>query len=110
MRMETSEAYNLEVMHLPGEIICNIFGKAIVPTLCLDANGKDMKECDAPESNNTFAGKELTGRLPNITSEEFSAWAAFIRFTLADLGSCLTIAELTGGGGGRRFGLGHLLA
>src|SRR6187401_1645294 len=110
MRIETSGAYNLEIMHLPGEITCNSFGKAMVPTLYLDANGNDMKECEAPESNNTLAGKEFTGRLPKMTSEEFSACAAFIRLTLAAFGSCLTIAELTGGGRGRRFGFGHLLA
>ena len=108
--METSGAYKLECICFPGEETAICLGKAAVVTLCLDANGYDMKECEAPESNNTLAGKELTGRLPKMTSEEASACAAFIRLTLAAFGSCLTIAELTGGGGGRRFGFGHLLA
>src|SRR6187399_3260943 len=110
MRIETSRANIFECNSLPGETTDNSLGKLLVTMLCLDAKGYDMKEHVAPESNNTLAGKELTGRLPKMKSDEFSACAAFIRLTLADFGSCLTIAELIGGGGGRRFGFGHLLA
>jgi hypothetical protein len=30
----------------------------------MNANSSDMKECDAPESNKTDAGTELTRRVP----------------------------------------------
>src|ERR1041385_3624709 len=32
--------------------------------LCKNANASDMNECDAPVSNKTVAGMELTRRLP----------------------------------------------
>src|SRR6187399_2343036 len=110
MRIETFGTKLLEFMSKPGESTDIGVGKACNGISCDNAKGLDMKECDAPESNKTLAGKEFTERLPKMTSEEFSASAAFIRLTLADFGSCLTIAVLTGGGGGSRFGFGHLLA
>ena len=61
--METSGATKLEVISLPGETTCMTLDKTSVPTLCSDANGYDMKECDAPVSNKTLAGMDLTGRL-----------------------------------------------
>src|SRR6187399_2929808 len=110
MRIDTFGAKLLEFISKPGESTDIGLGKACNGISCDNAKGLDMKECEAPESNKTFAGKELTERLPKITSEEFSACAAFIRFTLADFGLCLTIAVLTGGGSGRCLGFGHLLA
>src|SRR4051812_47374782 len=42
----------------------------------LRANASDMKECDAPESNRTEAGTELTGRVPITIVGSFLAFSA----------------------------------
>jgi hypothetical protein len=39
----------------------------LIDRLCFVTNWSVMKECDAPESNKTVAGIELTGNVPNTT-------------------------------------------
>ena len=76
-------------MRLPGETTAKGLGKTCETNSCLFVNGLEMKQCDAPVSKRTFAGTSLTGRLPIITSDESSAWAAFTILTLAYLGVML---------------------
>ena len=74
---------------LVGKTTCNALGNALMSKLCSDANGNDMKECDAPVSNKTLAGMELTGRLPMITSEEILYLSSVYRVDLSMLGIML---------------------
>jgi hypothetical protein len=48
-------------------------------TLCFPTYARDMKECDAPESNNTTAKMSLTRNIPVTMSEDSSTatWLAF---------------------------------
>src|SRR3954468_6587974 len=80
------------------------------------ANLIETKECDAPESNKTRAGTELTGSIPITTPGTCSACAALTQLARATVdpglvlmlrargGGARTIEELgadLGGGGGR---------
>jgi hypothetical protein len=40
----------------------------VMGRLRFTTNDDDIKECDAPESNKTVAGCELTKNIPNTTS------------------------------------------
>ena len=56
---------NLEVWHWPIGVRTTISGFILSSVkLCANANDSDMNECDAPESNKTVAGTELTRRVP----------------------------------------------
>lgn len=62
-----------------------------------------MNEWEAPESNNTVAGTELTSNLPITISKDYCASAINTVLTLTARGWALTIAVLgveRGGGGG----------
>ena len=64
-----------------------------------------MNEWEAPESNNTVAGTEVTSNLPSTISEDCCASAITTLLTRAARGWALTIALLgveRGGGGGSR--------
>jgi hypothetical protein len=49
---------------------------------CFTTNCSVMKECDAPESNKTVAGIELTENVPNTTPGASWAYSAVTWFTL----------------------------
>ena len=57
------------VRHWPAGV-CTTSGLFISSNLrpCMDAKSSDMKECDAPESNKTEVGAELTRRVPNTVA------------------------------------------
>ena len=57
---------NMVVQHWPIRVR-TIIGGFIISylKLCENANASDMNECDAPESNKTVAGTELTRRYPS---------------------------------------------
>src|SRR3954471_11094455 len=55
----------LEVWQWPIGVRTTIGGSIFSNVkLCDNANASDMNECDAPESNKTVAGTELTRRVP----------------------------------------------
>ena len=55
----------LEVWHWPPGVRTTIGGFLFSNVmLCDNANASDMNECDAPESNKTVVGTELTRRVP----------------------------------------------
>ena len=60
-------------MFPPGDFVNRAFFSKTMGMPCFAVNFDDMKECDAPESNNTIAGAELTGNLPRTTSGVSSA-------------------------------------
>ena len=51
----------------PGELTSKHFFMTTIGKPCLATNCLVTKECDAPESNSTTAGWELTKNIPNIT-------------------------------------------
>jgi hypothetical protein len=55
-------------MSPPGELICNIFLRGYLGMLCFSKNDSVINECDAPESNKTDAGMELTRNIPYTMS------------------------------------------
>jgi hypothetical protein len=52
----------------PGELMRIGFVRVLVTNPCLPTNALDMKECDAPVSNKTTAGMELTRNVPVTAS------------------------------------------
>jgi hypothetical protein len=55
-------------MSPPGELMCNIFLRGYLGMLCFSTNDSVINECDAPESNKTDAGMELTRNIPYTMS------------------------------------------
>jgi hypothetical protein len=71
--MSTLGTCTFDVISKPGELIDISLARSLVDNSCMAIKGLEMNECDAPESNNTLAGIELTERVPMITSEDSSA-------------------------------------
>ena len=55
-------------MSPPGELMCNILFRGYLGMLCFSTNDSVINECDAPESNKTDAGMELTRNIPYTMS------------------------------------------
>src|SRR3954470_15238819 len=100
----------------PGDCTTRRRDKGTLAMSCSCANLCETKECDAPESNKTRAGTELTGSIPITTPGVCSACAALTQLARATVdpglvlmlrargGGARTIEELDadlGGGGGR---------
>src|ERR1041384_4643023 len=58
----------------PGVLIMKEVGNSSNEMSCRSANFSDKKEWEAPESNRTEAGLELTGSVPSTTFA--SSWAS----------------------------------
>src|SRR3954464_10194890 len=103
-------------MFEPGDCTTNRLRRGTKTNSFSFANLIETKECDAPESNKTRAGTELTGSIPITTPGACSACAALTQLARATVdpglvlmlrvrgGGARTIEELDadlGGGGGR---------
>src|SRR3954469_9036876 len=102
-------------MFEPGDCTTRRYDKGTISRSCSCANLCETKECEAPESNKTCAGTELTGSIPVTTPGACSARAAVTQLARATVepglvlmlrarGGALIIGELAadlGGGGGR---------
>jgi hypothetical protein len=53
----------------------------MVDILCLCANPILMNECDAPESNNTYAGWESMVNIPAIIGSPYGISSALVKLT-----------------------------
>jgi hypothetical protein len=68
--MGTSEQDKLARVLDPGIWTIMALLISLGDNLLLSTNVFVTKECDAPESNNTWAGTELTGNVPKMTSAD----------------------------------------
>src|SRR3954470_10929158 len=90
----TNEARTDEAILEPGETIDNEPGKSSKDRTCSSANLWETKEWEAPESNNTVAGTELTSNLPSTISDDCWASVTVTLFTRSARGWARTIALL----------------
>jgi hypothetical protein len=51
-----------------GELRSMVCFMIVMGSWCLTTNDDDIKECNAPESNKTVAGRELARNIPNTMS------------------------------------------
>ena len=78
-------------MSKPGACIIIGLAKGIIPNPHLPTKRLDTKEWEAPESNRTKAGTELTGNVPKTTSG--AAWASSARWDEGHAGTEATAGD-----------------
>src|SRR3954471_14378917 len=87
-----------------GDCTTRRYDKGTISRSCSCANLCETKEYDAPESNKTRAGTELTGSIPITTPGACSARAAVTQLARATVEPGLVLMLRARGGGARIIG------